>query len=631
MRFGAHIAVMLDAAARPARLDLRGHAVRLDAPANSSAKTWPRWLHVADEGLYLGHPSGPFEFNERIFTEIVRNFRALPEYSPGADGVGASRVIPFDWRHASERRPTDGGADAMASQAAVGWALDLDIRRGAIGLQLWAFADMLPKTRELIDEGAIAWTSVSVFPEDRDRKSGDPIGCYLSSIALTNDPFIRGMQAVNIAAERCYYIGEPPSTAGDLVEALRCLFGLPAQAPLVDVLRELMTLRASALEGAAAAPGVDVVKIVGCLRRLFNLATLATAADVFAAADKLLGAVANEGELAALAPVSLTAARAAPQENPTMKIEELIALLAGRLSCAPTADAVATAAPIALDRLQFDASAAKEKLGALLGALGVQDQAGALEKITSMIAQVQALLEVMPELGELVDGAMAAEDAAAEEDMGMVAATMRGLPEHVAKEAKVGIFFARTRGIDLQRLPRLQDGKLDCSPLLDPTRRKTMLANLRQRVEAREIFRKNHGEPTRQQPQRQEPPAQHSQLFQRFFAPPESNGGNSALNLMRGGAQLQGSMLDRIQSGAGGRLMLGATDANGAGNGRQGALTVPSAEELAAFPGANPTAKALAYVRQHKLAKGASFDAEHEAASRLLAEVQRQPQARAGF
>ena len=61
------------------------------------------------------------------------------------------------------------------------------------------------------------------------------------------------------------------------------------------------------------------------------------------------------------------------------------------------------------------------------------------------------------------------------------------------------------------------------------------------------------------------------------------------------------------------------TVANGAG--------VPTEADLARCEGANPTAKALTYVRQHKLvAPGASFDVEHEAASRLLNEIARGPQ-----
>ncbi len=575
-----------DRTKRP-KLELRGRAVRLQA---EPAKPWPRWMQIAGEGIYLGHPSGPFEFNEKVFGEIIANFRALPEYRPGPDGVGAARVIPYDAGHRSERR----GA-SVEEIAAEGWIWDLDARKlqdGSLGL--FALSEMLEPARTLIDEEKLAWTSVCVWPDSVDRETGQPIGCYLSSVALTNDPFVRGMVPIStpLAAERYVDFYDVPRNCGELVEALRALFGLPELAPLADVLRELTTLRAVAAGQMPAPTGTDVQKLVGGLRRLFNLPTISTAAEVFAECDKLLGAVAAEEALdeaaeppSARLPLTAATMRATRQKDTAMDTAALFALLATHLKCAATPDAIAAHAPLffeAAAKEKKDGGDAIMKLKAICSAMGVQDPDAAIEQYKGMQATVHALESAFPELATAFNGEVAAEDASAEEDMKMAASRMGALADAEA------LLLMRTRNIDLAPLPVGGDGKVDHRPLLDPAKRAALFAALRDRKAAGEAFRAKLGASggagqTKGKPQ--------SALFQRWT--PET-------------ADQRGRPI--------------ALEAHVATLRDPNAIDV-DLSDASPIDGANPGMRAFSYVRAYPekfgLPKGATFEQQHLAATEL--------------
>lgn len=174
--------------------------MRLDAAEPGEE---PKWIQVAAEGEYRGHHTGVFKLDAAVFEQVIANFRAHPAYRADDDGVGCEDVIPFDWRHASEDAPGD-----IHAQAAHAWARELEVRRGADGkLQLWALTRFLEHTRQLIKQHRIKWTSVALWPEAKDPRSGANVGWYLSSIAFTNDPFIQGM--VPVAAARAASHQEP--------------------------------------------------------------------------------------------------------------------------------------------------------------------------------------------------------------------------------------------------------------------------------------------------------------------------------------------------------------------------------------------------------------------------------------
>jgi hypothetical protein len=629
-------------------LQIRGKTIRLE-----KAGEWPRWIQVAEAGLYLGHQSGPFEFTQQVFDQIIANFKNLPEYKKNP---GKEKVIPFDWRHASERP-----AKSIETEHAQGWALDLRTQKAADGtVQLWALADIQDPARSLIDEEKVRFCSVSVWPDSVDPVSGKDIGFYLSSIALTNDPFIRGMvpisQAGPIAADRFYVDPwDRPQCAGDLVEALRRLFALDALAPLALVLTKLQELRQYALNLVKPPPGIDVEGLVRALRALFNLETLASVEDVFAATDKLLGAVAAEET------ASVQASRVpVKKETKGMKEGELIALLAGRFNCANDAATVNERI-----RIELEKSATTEtKLKTLLAAIGAADPDAAVNELKSKLQASKDLLDAMPELGELLNEKADEEDAAAEEDVKQAVAAMRIDPQAFPEAAR-GVFFARTGGVELPRLQRGVDGKIDVRPLLDANTRSRMLSAFQTRRAARKAFadktkgtaQQQHGGPQQHQ----------SALFTRFFADPSQGGGAGPMGGAQGGAPFAfggqhqqpggfgGGAMPQLHVTPDGNVRLGPQGGQGApsfgfgapapqgngpalfgaqlggqgGNAGQGQSQIPDLSERSGLQGANTVERAKTYLLSNKMVDPGNYDALMQAATQLAEMHQANVNARA--
>lgn len=166
-----------------------------------------KWIHVASTGQYLGHWQGKFDLTPEVFESFVRNLRAHPQYSRGAIEVGGKTIqagtkptIQFDFEHASEQASTAGSIPALGAPAPA-WVLDVETRLGAKGTtELWALAQLGETIRGYIARNEYRQTSIAFGMEARDYRTGKPIGPTLSSIAFTNDPFLRNLEA--IAASR---------------------------------------------------------------------------------------------------------------------------------------------------------------------------------------------------------------------------------------------------------------------------------------------------------------------------------------------------------------------------------------------------------------------------------------------
>ena len=178
---------------------IRLASVALNADPSAAANPTV-WVEVTCEGDYKGYPGGGFKFDTTVFGQIVRNFRAHPAYKIGADGYGSADVVPWDFNHASEMPPTDGSVPGMGAPAQ-GWAQDLDVRLGPSGAQLWAKTRWLEPARTYVKNGQYKWASVTVIFDARDPHTGANMGCLLTSIALTNTPFVEGMSEL-VAAQR---------------------------------------------------------------------------------------------------------------------------------------------------------------------------------------------------------------------------------------------------------------------------------------------------------------------------------------------------------------------------------------------------------------------------------------------
>lgn len=135
------------------------------------------WVQVAVAGKWKGHPQGPFELNGQIFESIVRNFKAQ---TPNG--------IQYDFNHASEMPPNSGTIPAVGTPA-VGWIFDLRHDGGS----LYALTEWGELAREYIKSGEYRGLSPAIHWKNKDRKSGADIGPMLTSVALTNRPFLNDL------------------------------------------------------------------------------------------------------------------------------------------------------------------------------------------------------------------------------------------------------------------------------------------------------------------------------------------------------------------------------------------------------------------------------------------------------
>lgn len=137
------------------------------------------WNQIARTGVFKGHPQGAVEFTPKVFDEIVANFGAL-----------ANGEVPGDYEHFSEC-PPDGAA--VHGVPAPFWVTAVEIR----GDQLWAaFKWVSPTAVAQVRSGEYKYVSPAINFRARHRETALPIGARLTSVALTNHPFLDGMAPI---------------------------------------------------------------------------------------------------------------------------------------------------------------------------------------------------------------------------------------------------------------------------------------------------------------------------------------------------------------------------------------------------------------------------------------------------
>lgn len=167
-----------DSTAMSATVTCRGESFELAA---KSADEKQVWIQVAKPGKFSGHVAGAFEMNARTFAEIIHNFSAQK-----------NRAIPIDFEHASEQAPTSGSIPTMGAPAQ-GWITKLELRADG---NLWGLCSWGDLAKKYIRAGQYKFLSPAIVFGSKDRVTGKTIGARLSSVALTNSPFLDGMQPI---------------------------------------------------------------------------------------------------------------------------------------------------------------------------------------------------------------------------------------------------------------------------------------------------------------------------------------------------------------------------------------------------------------------------------------------------
>lgn len=410
-----------------------------------------KWVQVATEGQYLGYNGGasPFVFDRKTFQEVVANIRSNPAYKMGADGFGETDVVGWDFNHASEMSPA-AGTMPLSGSPAQGWTRDFKIVDGADGkAQLWALTRFLEPARTYIKAGQYKWASVALAFDAVDPLSGKNVGSIVTSIALTNQPFIAGMQplvasrqsgasAAVVAGHYGYF--SAASTPGEAFCSLRELFGLPITASVPEVVAQIGKVK-QWLDSGNAPLGIELDEIVGCMRTILGVPALTSATDVIdsvgqmvsrlieesAASSAVIGAKTSMDILKILATLlgvieNEAAVRSAVEELVTLRAELIKKL---QLSSVAASRVVLEAASVNAD--------AGLSLASLLKALGTTNVNGAVERIATLLQHSDDLAKAQPELEKLRASMKQVDEATQETDVTSAMASYK-MPED-AREA----------------------------------------------------------------------------------------------------------------------------------------------------------------------------------------------------
>lgn len=430
------LAFLFDAAPAPPANDVQAPP----APAVNTAN--PKWVQICAGGEFSGYRGGgrKFVMDRKCFDTMIANLRRHPSYVAGVDAMppeqvaarvvsGELGVLPFDFDHRG------GPAEA--------WALDLQVREGAKGLELWAYTYFLEPAYTWMLETRYKWTSITWEENGTDPVTAEKVGPYLINVAFTNDPFVQGMHAIQCSRTDsgvlafAYQI-DPWNMPGDAVElvcAIRALFGLPEIAPLEDVLTALTNLRGWVDKTLPVPPGVVVRNLLRNLRRLLGLKPLDGPESIWTELDKLLGRLADEEETEDVMPTT-----PAPGTNTTPEPTPLQRALAARLTAwgrmllpsAPAIPADEGALAFELERFGARADEAFGLIASLKKMFGTDDPKTLTDKVTALMAVDAQLGELLPEIASA-----ASEDEKTEEQMaaGDVDAALAALGLHDAEAA----------------------------------------------------------------------------------------------------------------------------------------------------------------------------------------------------
>jgi hypothetical protein len=154
---------------------MRLDTIELSVTAGEDDK--PVWIQLAKPGSFIKE-GRRFDLNESVFSQILRNFKSTQ-----------NQRVPVDYEHASETDPSEGQI-AVHGAPAQGWIRDMKIEGGNLyGLVYWG-----EQARQQIRAGQYHYFSPAIRFGSRDRQTGQEIGAYMSSGALTNIPFLDGMR-----------------------------------------------------------------------------------------------------------------------------------------------------------------------------------------------------------------------------------------------------------------------------------------------------------------------------------------------------------------------------------------------------------------------------------------------------
>lgn len=448
--------------------------LRLEAGPDEAACVWNV---VAYEGEWKGHPAGPFAFTRATFEQIVTNFRAEAPYKrraglPAPDQASAEEVasgvydvVQWDFHHAAEMPAAEVAMDGAPAQ---GWVLELKLGEHEGKSALLSLTRWLPRAKQYIRNGEYKYCSVSVWLDAIDPQSGKNLGAVLTSIAITNRPFLQDLPPLRasrdgrrVAAPWYYGSAADETTA---FASIRSLYCMPETATITDVIARFALVKAW-IGGGSLPPDLDddakATDVASALRQIVNLPLLTETTEVLTQVDAVLA------RLVAPPPAQLSAGGAGHQQENLMTTNATGAPSGAKdATVLPAAGAMLVAGPdlrVTLAKIiakrrncAVDDISDGHILAALEGAVDVQakidELMGALgaKTFADALAKMSAAEELKCKLQDALAGKKAAEDALSgyesdmvEEDVGMALASLGITDETKAGKVRKALLSER--------------------------------------------------------------------------------------------------------------------------------------------------------------------------------------------
>lgn len=155
----------------------------LSAPVAEQRAAPRSWIQLAKTGVFASQRYGHFSITKGDLAQMLSNFRSVTPKAP--------TKVPIDYDHLSmnPRKPGDG--------IAAGWLQDMELR--AEGEELWGLAEWTPDAAMRIANKEYQFVSPS-FIKNHTHKDGSNIGTTLLAAAITNHPFLEGMEALTLCS-----------------------------------------------------------------------------------------------------------------------------------------------------------------------------------------------------------------------------------------------------------------------------------------------------------------------------------------------------------------------------------------------------------------------------------------------
>lgn len=153
------------------------------------------WIQVLKVGKFWSPRYKDFSVTKATLSTMVENFKTVTPAAP--------TELPLDYNHGTNR------PDTVEQGKAAGWIKDVELR--ATDTELWAQIEFTAEAADLVRNKEYRFVSATfdfdyVHTQGENRKKS--IGPTLMAAALTNTPFVEGMQPVSLAAQSSVQLTE---------------------------------------------------------------------------------------------------------------------------------------------------------------------------------------------------------------------------------------------------------------------------------------------------------------------------------------------------------------------------------------------------------------------------------------